>query len=159
LTGKNRIRIYADTSVFGGVFDAEFVKASSAFIDQVRAGKFHLVISPLVEKEISIASANVLDFYHSVVPLTERLPVTEAAIRLQDAYLEAGIISPRWSSDALHVAYATVSGCQMIVSWNFRHIVHYQKIGLYNAINIKEGYFNIGIHSPQEVIEYEEEGL
>jgi len=44
-----------------------------------------------------------------------------------------------------------------MVSWNFRHIVHYDKIALYNAINIREGYSPIGIHTPQEVIEYEKE--
>jgi hypothetical protein len=47
----------------------------------------------------------------------------------------------------------------MIVSWNFRHIVHYEKIPLYNAINVREGYFPIGIYTPQEVIEYEEEKI
>jgi hypothetical protein len=58
--------------------------------------------------------------------------------------------------DALHVALATVSGCQMIFSWNFRHIVHYDKIALYNAINVREGFAPISIHTPQEVMEYED---
>jgi hypothetical protein len=43
---KKAIRIYADTSVFGGVFDPEFAAASSLFLDQVKKNRFHLVISP-----------------------------------------------------------------------------------------------------------------
>ena len=47
----------------------------------------------------------------------------------------------------------------MIVSWNFRHIVHFDKIRLYNAINLFNGYASIAIHSPLEVIAYEDEGI
>jgi hypothetical protein len=43
-----------------------------------------------------------------------------------------------------------------VVSWNFRHIVHFQKIPLYNAVNILKGYDQIGVFSPLEVLSYEE---
>ena len=43
------------------------------------------------------------------------------------------------------------------MSWNFRHIVHMEKIPLYNAVNMARGYPTIGIYSPQEVIRYAEE--
>ena len=154
---KKAIRIYADTSVLGGVFDFEFSAASSKFLDQVKMKRFQLVISPVVEEEISEAPRRVQALYQSVAPLAELAPVTEAVVRLQQAYLRARILSSKWARDALHVASASASGCRIIVSWNFRHIVHYKKIALYNAINIREGYFPIGIHTPQEVIEYEKE--
>jgi predicted nucleic acid-binding protein len=154
---RKALRIYADTSVFGGVFDPEFSAASSRFLDQVGSKRFQLVISPLVEEEISEAPHRVQDLYQSVAPLAELAPVAEAAGRLQAAYLRARIVSSKWARDALHVASASVAGCQIMVSWNFRHIVHYDKIALYNAINIREGYSPIGIHTPQEVIEYEKE--
>lgn len=47
----------------------------------------------------------------------------------------------------------------MIVSWNFKHIVHFEKISLYNAINRIHGYREIFINSPSEVITYDEEAL
>ena len=59
----------------------------------------------------------------------------------------------------MHVAVATVANCDVIVSWNFKHIVHYQKIPLFNAVNVLEGYNSIWIHSPQEVIAYEDEDI
>jgi hypothetical protein len=52
---------------------------------------------------------------------------------------------------------ATIAGCDVIVSWNFRHIVHYDRIPLYNAINALAGRPAIAIHSPAEVVPYEEE--
>ncbi len=52
---------------------------------------------------------------------------------------------------------ATVSGRRAIVSWNFRHIVHARKIPLYNGVNKGQGYKEIAIHTPQEVIDYEDE--
>ena len=52
------------------------------------------------------------------------------------------------------VASATVSGCAMIVSWNFKHIVNYEKIPLYSAVNTLQGYGSISIYSPLEVIAY-----
>ncbi len=78
--------------------------------------------------------------------------VHDDAVILQQAYLEAGIVGESSMTDALHVALAAVLGCRMIVSWNFRHIVHFQKIPLYNAINRVYGYPEIAIHSPLEVV-------
>lgn len=150
-------RVYVDSSVFGGVFDKEFSRPSSVFLDQVKGGKFSLVLSVVVEEELAAAPAKVQSFYRSLLPLAEIVPTTEAALLLRDAYLKAGIVAAQWAADALHVAHASVSGSQMIVSWNFRHIVHYEKIVLYNAVNVREGYSPIGIYTPREVIEYEEE--
>jgi hypothetical protein len=84
------------------------------------------------------------------------IPVSESAIRLQEAYLAARIIGAAHKEDALHVAHATTAGCKLIVSWNFKHIVHFAKIPLYNAVNVLQGYGAIAIHSPLEVIADEE---
>jgi predicted nucleic acid-binding protein len=154
---KNPLRVYADTSVFGGAFDAEFQTASQAFFAQVQAGHFILVISSLVRDELEEAPATVRELYQKMLPRTEMLSVGDEEIRLSEAYMKAGIVTPNSAEDAMHVALATVSNCAAIVSWNFRHIVHFQKIPLYNAVNALYGYRNIAICSPQEVIDYEDE--
>ena len=84
--------------------------------------------------------------------MTERLPRSVEAERLRDAYLRAGVVTSVSSDDALHVAVATIARAEMIVSWNFKHIVHYEKIRGFNAINVLEGYGTVEIHSPLEVI-------
>ena len=149
------IRVYIDTSILGGVFDVEFQKASLKFFEQVKANKFHLVISTLVQEEIVAAPAHVRNLLNELKPKATLIEVDEAALKLREAYLKANIVTKKSSNDALHVALATVNNCPIIVSWNFKHIVHYEKITLYNAINILEGYQQIAIYSPMEVISYE----
>ena len=145
-------RVYPDTSVFGGVFDDDFATASQAFFDQVRAGRFQLVTSFLVRNEIVTAPDPVRDLFAELLPQAETIDLSEGVLRLSQAYLSAGIVGPASAADALHVALASAAGCGLIVSWNFKHIVHYQKIPLYNAVNTLHGYGQIAIRSPQEVI-------
>jgi predicted nucleic acid-binding protein len=151
------LRIYADTSVFGGAFDVEFWTPTRAFFDQVRGGHFILVISAVVRQELLSAPSRVRRLYQEMLPLAEGVEAGERALQLAEAYLKARIVTPKSSDDALHVALASVSECSAIVSWNFKHIVHFQKIPLYNAVNAAQGYRAIEIRSPQEVIDYEDQ--
>ena len=158
MTGKS-VRVYADTSVYGGVMDEEFAESSRTFLDQAQAGRFQLVVSPVLEEEIAGAPEGVRAVYEEMAGLADSAVFPEEAVRLQEAYLRAGIVGRKSSDDALHVAYATVSRCSLLVSWNFKHIVHYDKIALYNAINVVQGYSELGIHTPEEVVDYEDEDL
>lgn len=144
-------RIYLDTSVFGGAFDDEFSPASLRLFDAIRSGAFQIVTSDVVRKEIEDAPKAVRDLFREMLRAAEVAAITEDALRLRDAYQTAGILSPRWADDALHVAMATIAGCAMIVSWNFKHIVHFEKIPLYNAVNTLQGFGSIQIYSPLEV--------
>jgi hypothetical protein len=156
MTAVQPVRVYADTSVYGGVFDAQFADASGRFFDLVRTGRFQLVLSALVRAELAQAPEQVRALLADVEPLAEVVDAGDDAIRLRWAYLDAAIVGPKSNADALHVAVATVSNCRLIVSWNFKHIVHFQKIPLYNGINQSLGYAPIAIHSPEEVIVSEE---
>jgi predicted nucleic acid-binding protein len=151
------IRVYIDTSVFGGVFDPEFDRVSKRFFDIIGKGIFEPVVSVIVAEEISDAPSHVQTLYQHVAQTADVQQVDEAALDLRDAYLKAGIVTKQWAADALHVAVATVSACEMIVSWNFKHIVNFRRIPLYNMVNRKIGYGEIGIFTPQEVIEDEDE--
>jgi len=92
-----------------------------------------------------------------MLPLALLTPISDEAINLQQAYIREGIVTKKSLDDALHVALATVSACDLIVSWNFKHIVHFQKIPLFNAVNALNGYNSLMIYSPLEVIENEDQ--
>jgi len=156
MANQGSIRIYADTSVFGGVFDSEFEQPSKAFFNAVKQGRFVLVSSELVRQEIYAGPKRVQALFSDILPIVEIAEVTAEALKLQQAYARAGILSEKHSTDALHVALATVSQVSLIVSWNFKHIVNFQKIPMYNAVNTLHGYREIAIYSPLEVIEYED---
>ena len=151
------IRVYVDSSVFGGVHDIEFSRPSRVFFDVVRERKITPVISALVRRELDLVPQPVIEELQEILPMAEVFPVEQESFALRDAYLHARIVTTRWSGDALHVAVAIVSGCSVIVSWNFKHTVNYRKIPLYNAVNRTAGYHDLAIHSPWEVIG--EEGI
>jgi len=58
--------------------------------------------------------------------------------------------------DGIHIAMATINNLDIIVSYNFHHIVKLKTIIGTESINLREGYKHIGIYSPTEVIEDEE---
>ena len=153
---KRAMRVYADTSVFGGTRDDLFEAGSNAFFEQVRNGRFQLVVSGLVEKELRGAPEAVRAVFEEFLPDMEVIQESRAGLLLQQAYLDAGIVTPNWADDALHVALASVSECSAIVSWNFHHIVNLRRISLYNAISMLHGYRPIEIRSPVEVLEYDD---
>ncbi len=147
-----KIKIYADTSVFGGVFDNEFKDHSQLFFDLINKSVFQLMISDVVRSELQNAPQKIKEFAAKYYSIAEYADITIDAINLQHKYIEAGIVSPKFITDALHVALATTNNCNMIVSWNFKHIVNFQRIPLYNSINLVNGYNQINIYSPSEVI-------
>ena len=152
-------RVYADTSVFGGILDEEFQEASRAFFDQVQGGRFRLVSSAIVEGELREAPPGIRQFYASILPITELAEVTTDVIELQQAYLAEGVLPPHSALDALHVALAACTRTDIIVSWNFKHIVHFDRIRRFNAVNQLHGWDIVGIYSPKEVIDYEDKDV
>ncbi len=125
----------------------------------MRAGRFQLHTSALVEAEVEPAPADVRRLFEELLPIVEVVEISAEAMTLQRAYLEAAVVSDRWATDALHVALATVAECRVIVSWNFQHIVHFEKIPLYNAVNVVQGHSTIAICSPHQVIAYEDQDV
>lgn len=149
------MKIYADTSIFGGVFDKEFEAPSKAFFQEITLGNFELVTSAVVQAEIEPAPKSIQLFFEKFVKNSHIAEVTGETLDLQMQYIKAGIVTEKSLNDALHVAIASVSDCDLIISWNFKHIVHFDKIPKYNAVNTLNGYKQIGIYSPLEIINYD----
>ena len=148
-----KLRIYVDTSVVGGCFDREFFEDSIALFDMARKGKIILLVSDLLVAELDNAPEKVLQLFKSLpADNVERIDISEDALNLKNKYIKAHVLGHASENDALHVAIASVHNADMIVSWNFKHIVHYDKIKGFNAVNIREGYGVIAIHSPKEVV-------
>ena len=59
-----------------------------------------------------------------------------------------------YMDDARYIAMATAADVDILVSWNFRHIVHFDKIRQFNAVNLEKRYKTIAIYSPMEVTTY-----
>ena len=53
------------------------------------------------------------------------------------------------------MALASIGRVDVMVSWNFRHIVNLGRIRLFNAVNMEQGYGWIEIRTPREVLSNE----
>lgn len=129
----------------------EFQADSLKFFDEVRAGKFQLIISELTIEELDPAPTHVQHLLKEFMTIAMAEISTEAEA-LQQAYLKARVVGPASENDALHVAIATLAEADIIVSWNFKHIVHYDKIAGYESINAMFGYRSPRIYSPKELV-------
>lgn len=128
---------------------------------QIPIRHYRLVISDLTIQEIAGAPASVRGRLEDI-PTAHQIQVrlTEEAKELADAYLAHGVVGPGSLADALHVALASVSAVDVLVSWNFKHIVDFGRIRLFNAANLEQGYGLIEIRTPREVMhEGEEEDI
>ena len=144
-----------DSSVIGGCFDAEFKKWSNGLFRDFHVGTFHPVVSEIVDAEMDDAPEEVKGKYAELLALEpEIVYLTEEASDLAECYLKENIISLNYTDDALHIAIATIAQVDILLSWNFKHIVNYNKIRQFNAVNLRYGYSLIQINSPREVTNY-----
>jgi predicted nucleic acid-binding protein len=154
-------KIYLETTVFNFYFDND---APDKRIDTLRLfqeiewGKYEPYTSDHVIEELLEASEpkqsamlNLITRYNIIV-----LPDSSEAEHLAALYVSEGIIPKKYSADALHIAITTVNNLDVIVSYNFRHIVKMKTITMTEFINLRERYHKIGIYSPTEVIKYED---
>ena len=145
-------RIYVDTSVIGGCFDDEYQAASGALFERFRNGSALLVYSELLTRELIRAPQAVRDIFEQLPDeAKEMIPLTQEAVRLADAYIEAGAIGGANRADARHVAVASCAGVDVLASWNFRHMVSESRLRAYNAVNRRMGKAELRISSPEEI--------
>lgn len=148
------MRVYADTSVFGGCFDEEFAEESRGFFNDVRRGRFVLVVSPVLLRELEGAPEEVRRVLADLPDeYVESMGDDPGIMELREAYLAAGVVGESCRSDAEHVASGTVADVDLIASWNFKHIVHFDKISGYNGVNLLTGRRLVRIFSPREVVD------
>ena len=148
-------RVYIDTSVIGGCHDEEFAPWSNGLMKDFRVGIFKPVISKVVSLEIINAPEDVQETYAEILLLEhEFLDATAESTDLADRYLQRGVLTSKYYDDAQHIALATVAEADILTSWNFKHIVHFDKIRQFNAINLELGYKSIEIRSPRELTNY-----
>ena len=153
---KKNQRIYADTSVIGGCLDVEFSCWSNRLVEHVCAGNATVVLSDLTLLELAGAPDNVRAVLDRI-PSSHRedVELTQESRDLADAYIGADVVVASKLVDAQHIAIATVCRVDVVVSWNFNHIVNLDRIHAFNAVNLREGYSLMEIRTPQEVLPHE----
>ena len=150
-------RFYFDTSVFGGTFDKEFEEATLQLFERVKLGKVICVFSDLTETELLNAPKKVIEHFKNLPKeFKERVIVSDEILILATKYIEEKVVGKTSFDDCVHIATATIYKADILVSWNFKHIVNVYRIRGYNSINIRSNYLSLEIRSPKEIIDYDD---
>lgn len=136
----------------GGYFDEEFSIWSQLLIQQFVNGKRIAVISDITLEELRNAPPAVMNLLNDIPSLyLERLKLDKESIKLANYYIRENVVTKKSIIDARHIALASINKVDVLVSWNFKHIVNYDRIRLYNSVNLKYGYSIIDIRNPRDL--------
>ena len=151
--GMKLLRIYIENSVIGGYFDEEFQEYTRKLFQDFKNKKYIPIISSHVIAELENGAPEKIIENLKTLNYDE-ITVNEEMIQLAEKYMEHKIVSKKYYSDALHIAVATVSAVDVLVSWNFKHIVNLTRIKGYNGVNLKNGYATLEIRNPKDLMIY-----
>ena len=152
-----KLNLYIDTSVIGGYYDVEFEEETKILFDSILNNEFHVFYSSVTEDELINAPKKVRELLNLIPNENKtRIELSEEAVMLGDTYIAENVVGKTSREDCFHIALATIHNADILVSWNFKHIVNVMRIRGYNAVNLKLGYSTIDIRSPKEIINYED---
>jgi len=146
-------RIYVDSVAVGGKFNTRLAEQTKPFWDAVERGDIRVIVSDVLAKEAVKAPQRVRDFLDSLPEShVERVVSTPESNALAARYIAEGVVGESSLDDCRHIALATIHRADVLVSWNFGHIVNIDRIHGYNGVDMKLGYPTIEIRTPYEVI-------
>jgi predicted nucleic acid-binding protein len=157
-----KLKLYFDTSLISYLDqqDApEKMAETLSFWEQVKTGKFEVYISKLVLEELerspepkrTLFAKRVSQIDYQIVEITDEIKL------IAHKFIEADILTQKSFDDCLHIACAIVSGCDVIVSWNFKHIVNYKTHMGVKAVTALEGYKELLIYTPTMLLGYDDD--
>jgi predicted nucleic acid-binding protein len=152
-----KLKIYVETSVWSQALadDApELRKVTLEFLAAARKEEFELYVSDVVFEEFDRSSE---ELARKLSELVEELPTIslqydESSYRLAREYLHNGAVPPSKLDDARHVAVAVVNELDILLSWNYRHLVNIRRREIFHHIGRINGYYKpLQIITPPEV--------
>ena len=156
-----KIKVYLDTSVISYLDqeDApEKTKETREVWKRFERGEFEIYLSQITLDELERcleAKKNILYDYLGMIAYT-RLNVNDETTALTRRIIELGILKPKNIADCQHIAISVVNGCDLLLSWNYRHMVNIKTIRGVRAITNLEGYTSIDIASPSVLLTSED---
>jgi predicted nucleic acid-binding protein len=150
-------KIYLDTSVISHL-DAQDTPEKMAdtklLWEQIRKRKYDVVLSEVVFAELNKCYEPKKSYLTTCLQQIqyERAELSDDTLALANKFIDLGVLGATSLDDCRHIAVAILTGCDMIVSWNFKHIVNPKTIKGTKVITIMEGYKDILICSPAMLI-------
>ena len=148
--------VYLDTSVFGGYYDHEFSADTIPFFERIAEEQIIVLVSEILEEELSDAPDFVKELFESILDgEIQYVNVTTEVEKLAETYIDEKVVGKTSFADCTHIALASINKADILVSWNFKHIVNIDRIRGYNSVNLKLGYPILEIRTPKEIFRYD----
>jgi hypothetical protein len=122
----------------------------------VKLGEITCIYSDLTIGELENAPQRVRDFFNELpIDSLENVFMTDESLELAKEYINEKVVGKTSFDDCVHIALATINNADILVSWNFKHIVNIYRIRGYNSVNSRKGYKTLEIRSPKDIVDYE----
>ena len=152
------LKIHLDTSVISHLFaddTPDKMEDTNKLWEDFKAEKYDICISSVTAEEIQKCAEP------KRTMMAERLgeidftvlEETDEINNLAGEYVNNGVLTKKSMDDCLHIAYAVVTNCDIIISWNFKHLVNYRTINKVKIVNAVNNYKEISIISPTMLLE------
>ena len=157
---SERPKIYIETTLFNFYFDekmGEDHKATLRLFEMIAEGRYIPYTSSYAIEELENAPP---EKRNKMTELIKQYDITviysnDVIEKMADIYISEGMISEKKRTDSLHMAAAAVNGLDMIITMNLRDICKLKTKQMIGRINKQQGYRNVAICSPREVVENE----
>jgi predicted nucleic acid-binding protein len=156
-----KLKIYFDTSIISHLDQQDApdkMMETNKLIEKVKADEYDVVISSVTLRELEECpepKRSILLSYLQQMPHTT-IQLNEEMLTIADKIIELGILKPKSIDDCQHIAAAIISGCDVIVSWNFKHIVNHKTMQGVKAVTAITGFPEMHIYTPTILIEGDE---
>lgn len=158
----NRAKIYLDTSVISHLKaedTSEKMQDTLMFWEELKQGKYAIILSDVTIEELTRCpepKRTILFDFLNQINFAE-VEETEESVNLAENYIKYGVLSQKSLDDCRHMAIATITECDFIVSWNFKHFVNIKTINKVQAVNKLLGFREVLILPPSMILEGDEE--
>jgi predicted nucleic acid-binding protein len=148
-----KLKIYLDSTVVSYLDqqDApERMAETHKLWERIKAGEFDVAISSMVEIEINRCEEHkrkILNSYLNEIEY-EFVNINVRTVEIASRFVDLNILRQKSFDDCQHIAAAIISGCDIILSWNFKHIVNHKTIMGVKAVTALEGYHDLLIYDP-----------
>jgi predicted nucleic acid-binding protein len=156
-----KLKIYLDTSVISYLKqddNLEKMMDTLKLWDKIKAGDYDVVISDVALDEILLCTESkrkhLLDMLLRIDYTLMR--ETKETLALARRFIEHNVLTQKSFDDCRHIACAVVAGCDIITSWNFKHMVNVRTVKGVKVINMMEGYKTVEIYPPTMLVEGDE---
>lgn len=157
-----KLKVYLDTSIISYLDQQDApdkMRETLRLWDFFRKEIYEVYISDIVIREISQCPQEKLDILLGFLDQINYtiIQTSESTVELAEKFIHFGFLKQKSFDDCQHIAAAILADCDIITSWNFKHIVNVKTVRGVKVITTLEGYKDLLIYPPSVLIESEEE--